>query len=140
VSKTFTEARFGPVPHICSEPTTEKTMQYVELTLSGRTFHCPVSGLAILATDDLNPDAPSVVALWLGFADHEPVIHHADLKEAWEGWAEQAVDLEAGMPKFLQAFTGGANWVAYRLIEPSTGPFSMGSVWLVVDHDARAGS
>jgi hypothetical protein len=85
--------------------TAERPCNTLNSRSTGKTFHCPVSGLAILAPDDINPDAPSVVALWLGFADHEPVIHHADLKEAWEGWAEQAVDLEAGMPKFLQAFT-----------------------------------
>jgi hypothetical protein len=111
-------------------------MQYVELSLSHLHFHCPITGKAILDPNGYDAATSSVVALWIGFGLGDPEIHDQALENAWSAWAEETGDMEGNMPAFLQAYNGGANWVAYRLADPNPGPFSVGPVWLVLDYDA----
>ena len=111
-------------------------MQLIELSLDHHKLYCPISGEPILEPEDVNHDAPSLVAYWVDMAINEPFIKNDELRGAWEAWSatqEGWVDTDSFVT-WLKEYDGGLNRVVFEITNHgiANGPVSS-TVWFVLD-------
>ena len=111
-------------------------MQLIELSLDHHKLYCPISGEPILEPEDVNRDAPSLVAYWVEMGIDYPFIKDEKLRQAWETWSdteEHGVDPES-LAKWLKKYKADPNWVVFEITNHgiANGPVS-NTVWFVLD-------